>query len=67
MMDGYEFFQEESGPSTIEQDGLYELDDQAMIKEITRLTKMEIVELVNVSELVDYKILTTKLVHDWRA
>ena len=62
------FFQEELGPPDIEEESLQALDDQATIKEITRLTKMEVVELINIEGQEDdeSKYLTTKLVLDWR-
>ena len=62
------FFQEELGPPSIEEESLQALDDQATIKEITRLTKMEVVELINIEGQEDdeSKYLTTKLVLDWR-
>ena len=52
----------------IEEESLQALDDQATIKEITRLTKMEVVELINIEGQEDdeSKYLTTKLVLDWR-
>ena len=63
-----EFFQEELGPPDIEEESLQALDDQATIKEITRLTKMEVFELINIEGQEDdeSKYLTTKLVLDWR-
>ena len=62
------FFQEELGPPSIEEESLQALDDQATIKEVTRLTKMEVVELINIEGQEDdeSKYLTTKLVLDWR-
>ena len=60
------FFQEKLGPPSIEEESLQALDDQATIKEITRLTKMEVVELINIEGQEDdeSKYLTTKLVLD---
>ena len=62
------FFQEELGPPSIEEESLQALDDQATVKDITRLTKMEVVELINIEGQEDdeSKYLTTKLVLDWR-
>ena len=41
------FFQEELGLPESEAEALQALDDQASVKEITRLTSMEVVELVH--------------------
>ena len=62
------FFQEELGPPSIEEESLQALDDQATVKEITRLTKVEVVELINIEGQEDdeSKYLTTKLVLEWR-
>ena len=44
------FFNEELGPPEVDQESLQVLDDRPTVKEITRLTKMEVVELVNLQK-----------------
>ena len=73
------FFDEEAGPPEVDPEFLQELDDEATEKEIRRLTKMEVIELVATEKeestsripFADtvkekFKWLTTKLVKDWR-
>lgn len=62
-----EFFDEEAGPPQVSEEQLEEIDDEAAEKEVTRLTKMNVIEEVDLEEQDDESIwLTTKLVFDWR-
>ena len=73
-----EFFDEETGPPSVDPAFLQRLDHEATEKEIRRLTKMGVISLVSTEPqeatehvpfadfLGCYKWLTTKLVKDWR-
>ena len=62
------FFNEEAGPPAVEEQELDELDEEAAEKEVSRLTRMNVIEEVDANEDdgEDHIWLTTKLVYDWR-